>query len=150
MLLGLPQLGHGSHEGYQVRDERDRRERAVPGDLASQRDQPGGAAELVTVTGAPGQAPVGGAGGTVVGVGGAPQLPAAQRPRRDMKRVSRRPGGVGRRDRITVGAAANVLRRRSGLAGRVGVDGVAFRGGKPERSRVLRATAPAARADEAG
>src|SRR5439155_888459 len=44
--------------------------------------------------------------------------------------------------RITVGAAADVLRRRSGLAGRVGVDGVAFRGGEPERSRVLRGSAP--------
>jgi len=50
VLLGLPQLGHGSGEGDQVRDQRDRRERAATCDLASQRDQPGGAAQLVTVT----------------------------------------------------------------------------------------------------
>src|SRR5207247_2898413 len=122
--------------------ERDRRERAGTGDLASQRDKPGGAAELVTVTRAAGKTPVGGAGSAVVGVGGAPQLPAAQRPRRDMKGVGRGPGGVGRSGRITVGAAADVLRRCSGLAGRVGVDGIAFRDGEPERPRVLRGTAP--------
>jgi hypothetical protein len=65
VLLGQPQLGHGSGEGDQVRDQRDRRERAVRGDLASQRDQPGGAAELVTATGPAGKAPVGWTGSAV-------------------------------------------------------------------------------------
>jgi hypothetical protein len=54
MLLGPPQLGHGGGEGDQIRDQRDRRERAVSADLTSQRDQPGGTAEPVTVTRAPG------------------------------------------------------------------------------------------------
>jgi len=77
VLLGPSQLGHGGGEGDQIRDQRDRRERAVPGDLASQRDQPSGAAKLVTLTRAPGQAPMRRAGGAVVGVGGASQLSAA-------------------------------------------------------------------------
>ena len=42
VLLCLPQFGHGGGKGDQVRDERDRGERAVPGDVASQRDEPGG------------------------------------------------------------------------------------------------------------
>ena len=50
MLLGLPQLGHGSGEGDEVRDERDRCERTICRGVTSQCDQPGGAAELVTVT----------------------------------------------------------------------------------------------------
>jgi hypothetical protein len=50
VLLGLPQLGYGGGEGDQIRDQRDRHERAATCDLASQRDQPGGAAQLVTVT----------------------------------------------------------------------------------------------------
>ena len=75
------------------------------------------------------------AGGAVVGVRGAPQRRVAQRPRRDVQGVGRRPGGIGRRGRITVGAAADVLRRGGGLAGRVLVDRVAFRGSEPERSR---------------
>jgi hypothetical protein len=54
MLLGLPQLGHGGGQSDQIRDQRDRCKRAVPGDLASQRDQAGGTAEPVTVTRAPG------------------------------------------------------------------------------------------------
>ena len=54
VVLGLPQLGHGGGEGDQVRDQRDRGERAVPREVAGQGDEPGGAAELVTVTGAAG------------------------------------------------------------------------------------------------
>jgi hypothetical protein len=34
VLLGPAQIGHGGGEGDQVRDERDRGERAVPGDVA--------------------------------------------------------------------------------------------------------------------
>ena len=68
----------------------------------------------------------------------------AQRPRRDVQRVRRRPGRVGRRGRIAPGAAPDVLRGRSGLAGRVLVDRVPFRCSEPERPGTLRRAAGAA------
>jgi hypothetical protein len=48
VLLGPPKLSHRGGQGRQVRGERDGDQRALAGDLAGQRDQPGGGAQLVT------------------------------------------------------------------------------------------------------
>ena len=85
--------------------------------------------------------PVGGAGGAVVGVGGTSQVRVAQRPRRDVQRVGGRPRGVRRGARIGHGAVADVFGGGPGLAGRVPVDLVPFRGGEPWRSGTFRCPA---------
>ena len=69
-LLGLAQLGDGFGQGGEADQQHDRGERAVSGEVGVGGDEPGGVAELVPGRGGRGYAPVGLAGGTVVGVGG--------------------------------------------------------------------------------
>ena len=141
--LGLAEFDNGGRQrcevGYQRRGERG----DVIGYVTSHSQQPRRGAQAVPVSAAARDPAVTGAGGPVVGVGRAPQDRAAQRPRRGMQRVSRRPRGVGRCGRVAVGAMADVLRGPCGLAGGVLVDRVPFRDSEPERraARVARRAA---------
>ena len=149
VLLGLAQLGDGGGQGDELGHERDGHQRVVAGQVPGQRDHPGRAPQLLAVVAAPGDPPVLGAGGAVVGVGRAPQVRVAQRPRRAVQCVGGRPGGIGRAGRIGHGAAADVFRGGPGLAGRVPVDLVPFRGGEPRRSGTFRRLPVAGSSDPA-
>jgi hypothetical protein len=74
MLLGLAQIHDRGGQGNELGHERDGHQRVVTGQVTGQRDHPGRAPQPVTVTAAPGDAPVGGASRAVVGVGRAPQV----------------------------------------------------------------------------
>ena len=106
------QLGDRDGQCRQVRDERDGGQRAVAADLAGQGDQPGGGAQLASLAGGAWYPAVPVAGGAVVAVRGAAQLRVAQRPRRDVQGVGRRPGRIGGRGRIAAVRRAGCAPRR--------------------------------------
>lgn len=80
VLLGVAQLGDGDGQGNELGHERDGHKRVVAGEVPRQCDHPSGVPQLVTFMAAPGNAPVLGPGGTVVGVGRVPQVRVTQRP----------------------------------------------------------------------
>jgi hypothetical protein len=141
VLLGVAQFGDGGSERGEVRQQRRSEQGGVVGEVTGHGQQPRGRAQAIPVAAGARDAAEGCPRGPIVGVGRAPYDRAAQRPRRDMQCVSCRPRCVGRCGRVAVGAAADVLRRPCGLAGRMLVDRVPFRNSEPERGAVARSTA---------
>jgi hypothetical protein len=136
-LLSLAKFRDSGGQRDELGHQRNGRQRGVAGQVPCEGNHPCGTPQLVTVVAAPGQPPVLGAGRTVVGIGRAAQVRVAQRPRRDVQRVGRRPRRIRRRSRISYGAMADMFRGCPGLARRVPVDLVPFRRrnrGAPERS----------------
>jgi len=75
--LRLAKLRDSGGQRDELGHQRYGRQRRVTGQVPGQRDHPGGAAQLIAVVAAPGQPPVLGAGGTVVGVGRTAQMRVA-------------------------------------------------------------------------
>ncbi len=96
VLLGLAESGDGGRQRGEVCYQRRGEQGDVIGDVTGHGQQPCRGAKAVPAMATAGDSAVTGAGGAIVGVGRAPQDRAAQRPRRDMQRVGRRPRGVGR------------------------------------------------------
>jgi hypothetical protein len=128
VLLGLPQLSDRAGQSGQARDEQGSCRGAVTGDLPGQGDQPGSTAQPPPVPGDMRDPAIRCAGGPVITTGGAAQLGTAQRLRRDVQRIGRRPRRIRAGGRITGGGPADVLRGRTGLPGRMLEDRAAFRG----------------------
>ena len=63
VLLGVAQLGDCGGQGHQVRDQRDRDQRGVTGDLGGQSHQPGSGAQAAPLAGGRGEPTVPRAGG---------------------------------------------------------------------------------------
>ena len=78
VLLGFAEFGDGFGERGQPGNEHDRGQRPVAGQVGERGQQPGGLPELVPGRGGQGDAAIGRAGGTVVGVGGLAQDAAAE------------------------------------------------------------------------
>ena len=136
VLLRLAQLADRLRQPDQARGQGERGGRGAGVLAAADHGQePGGGAQPVALGGPVRDLPVGGPRGPVVGVGGPAQRRVPDRPRRRVEGRGRRPGRIGGRAG-SPRAAPDLLRGCLGLAGRVPVEGLAFRPGEPERSAV--------------
>ncbi len=80
VLLRLAKLGHRGGQVEETGQQRGDGERAAAADVADQREQPGGGAQLVSAARAKRNASIGWASGPVIGVRRSPQLRVTQRP----------------------------------------------------------------------
>src|ERR1035441_2728139 len=115
--LCLTQVCDVFHERGEAGDQRDLRECRVAADGCGGGQQPGCAAQAVPGRGGARDAPVGGAGGAVVGIGGLAQPPAAQRGRGGMQGVGGGPGGVRGRSRVGGGGVGGLIGSAGGGGG---------------------------------
>jgi hypothetical protein len=138
MVLDPPELVDRDGQGAQVRDERGGDQRGVACDLASHCDQPRGGAQLVPRAAGRRYTAVAGTGSAVVTVSGPLQVRAAQRLRRGMQNIGRRPGSIRGLGRVVTSGVPDVLRSGTHLTGRVLEDRVLFRGREPERPGTFR------------